>query len=411
MAIYIFSQFLHRPLRALGVIGGVALGAALFVALTALGNGFRQAAQAPLAGVAADLLITRPSDGEPAAAQRTRGPRLPFGSNPFQADEVNQIKKVAGITQIAVALEVWDFGANQYQVVLGVNSGQNQVGPGRVLQEGLVSGRIFEPDEPGVAVADRHYAALFSLKPGDTVTIGDRNFQVVGIVDQQGSNQAGAANLYLPLVEAQQLVNMPPGQVNQIYARLDDAGRLDTIVADLTTQLGTISAMSQESILQVMGGVARISTKFSAVAGLVGLIGGGLLAWAALAGLVAERRREIGVMKAIGWRSREVIRVFMGEIFLLSLLGGLLGAGLGLGLALAMSYLPAPTMLVHETLPGLTVAVSPTETSRLPAQVTLSTLVLAQLVAAGSAMAAGWFSVRRAANLKPCMTFDFGPGQ
>jgi ABC-type lipoprotein release transport system permease subunit len=354
--------------------------------------------------VAADLLITRPSDGEPAAAQRTRGPRLPFGSNPFQADEVNQIKKVAGITQIAVALEVWDFGANQYQVVLGVNSGQNQVGPGRVLQEGLVSGRIFEPDEPGVAVADRHYAALFNLKPGDTVTIGDRNFQVVGIVDQQGSNQAGAANLYLPLVEAQQLVNMPPGQVNQIYARLDDAGRLDTIVADLTTQLGTISAMSQESILQVMGGVARISTRFSTVAGLVGLVGGGLLAWVALAGLVAERRREIGVMKAIGWRSREVIRVFMGEIFLLSLLGGLLGAGLGLGLALAMSYLPAPTMLVHETLPGLTVAVSPTETSRLPAQVTLSTLVLAQLVAAGSAMAAGWFSVRRAANLKPSQT-------
>lgn len=82
-------QFLYRLARALGVMEGIALGTALFVALTALGVGFRQASQAPLAGVAADLLITRPADDGSAAAQRTHDPRLPFGSTPFQPDEVN----------------------------------------------------------------------------------------------------------------------------------------------------------------------------------------------------------------------------------------------------------------------------------------------------------------------------------
>lgn len=404
MAAYIFSQFLHRPARALGVIGGVALGAALFVALTALGAGFRQASQAPLTGVAADLLITRPANDESAAAQRTRGPRLPFGSTPFQPDEVNQIKAVPGVAEIAAALEIWDFGASQYQIVLGVDPLQNRVGPGRVLQDGLVSGRVFKPDEPGVAVADRHYAALFGLKPGDTVTIGDRNFQVVGIVDQQGSSQAGAANLYIPLNEAQQLVNMDAGQVNQIYARVDDASRVDTIVADLTSQLGTISAMSQESILQVMGGVARISTKFSTVAGLVGMAGGVLLAWVALSGLVTERRREIGVMKAIGWRSRDVIRVFIGEIFLLGLFGGLLGIALGSGLAAVMGYLPTPVVSVSETLPGLAAADLSAETSRLSATVSFNTLALALLIAIGGTLLAGWRSVWQAARLKPAQT-------
>lgn len=404
MATYILSQFLHRPARALGVMGGVALGAALFVALTALGAGFRQAAQAPLAGVAADLLITRPFDGGSAAAQRTRGPRLPFGSTPFQPGEVDRIRTVEGIAEIATALEVWDFGASQYQIVLGVDPGQNQVGPGRVLQEGLISGRVFKPDEPAVAVADRHYAAIFSLKPGDTVTIGDRNFQVVGIVDQQGSSQAGAANLYISLAEAQRLVNMDAGQVNQVYVRVADASRIEAIVANLATQLGTISAMSQESILQVMGGVARISTRFSTVAGLVGMAGGVALAWVALTGLVTERRREIGVMKAIGWRSRDVTRVFLGEIFLLGLFGGLLGIALGSGLAVVMGYLPAPMVSVNETLPGLAAAAPPAEASRLSATVTPNTLALALFIAISGALVAGWRSVWQAAKLKPTQT-------
>lgn len=404
MLTYIISQFRHRPARAVGVMGGVALGAALFVALTALGAGFRQAAQAPLAGVAADLLLTRPAAAEPAAAQRTRGPRLPFGSTPFEAAEINQIESVAGITAVATALEVWDFGASQYQLVLGVEPGQSEVGPGRVLHEGLVAGRAFAPDEPGVTIADRHYAAIFSLTPGDSVTIGDQSFQVVGIVDQQGSSQAGAANLYIPLAEAQKMVGLEAGQVNQVYARVTDAGRLEAIVATLTTQLGPLSATSQESILQVMGGVARISTRFSTVAGLVGLAGGVALAWVALAGLVTERRREIGVMKALGWRSREVIWVFLAEIFLLGLSGGLVGIALGTGLAIALGYVPAPPVAVQETLPGLTAGAAPVEVGRLGVTVNLSTLALALLVSTGGALAAGWRTVWQAAILKPAQT-------
>ena len=404
MLTYIISQFRHRPARALGVIGGVALGAALFVALTALGDGFRQAAQAPLAGVAADLLLTRPAAAEPAAAQRTRGPRLPFGSTPFEPAEVNQIKTVAGITAVATALEVWDFGASQYQLVLGVDPGQSQVGPGRVLHEGLVAGRVFAPDEPGVAIADRHYAAIFSLKPGDSVTIGDQSFQVVGIVEQQGSSQAGAANLYIPLAEAQKMVRLEAGQVNQIYARLTDAGQLEATIAALTTQLGPVSAMSQESILQVMGGVARISTRFSTVAGLVGLAGGVALAWVALTGLVAERRREIGVMKALGWRNRDVTQVFLGEIALLGFMGGLLGIALGTGLAVVVGYVPAPPVGVQEALPGLAAVAAPAEIGRLGVTVNLSTLALALLVSTGGALAAGWDSGWQAARLKPTQT-------
>ena len=175
---YIISQFRYRFGRELGVIGGVALGTALFVTLISLGAGFKKASMAPLAGVAADLLITRPQVNESAEGQRTRGPRLPFGSVPFFKEELKIISKIEGIEEISTALEIWDFGANQYQIILGINPKENRLGPGRVLKEGLVSGRIFNLNEKSVTVVDRHYAAIYNIKPGDTVTIGIQNFNV-----------------------------------------------------------------------------------------------------------------------------------------------------------------------------------------------------------------------------------------
>jgi len=410
MMTYIGSQFRYRTGRALMVVAGVALGAALFVALTALGNGFRQAARAPLAGVAADLLITRAATGQDAMAQAqtTRGPRLPFGSAPLTSDEVSRIASTGGMAQIATALEVWDFGAAQYQTVLGLDPAQDQVGPARLLREGLLAGRLFRADEQDAAVADRHYAAFYSLKPGDRVTIGGRSFQIVGIAEQRGSSQAGVANLYVPLFEAQSLVGVKPGQVNQVYARVTDASRVDAIVESLTVQMGSLSVISQESILQVMGSVARVSARFAEVAGLVGLLGGWVLAWVALSGLVAERQREIGVMKAMGWRARDVTRAFLAESLLLSLICGLIGVVLGLAAALGIGALPAPVTSLSQPLPGLAVAATPVSDPHLSTQVAPGVLLLALLVATSGGVLAGWISAWRAAALKPSQALREG---
>lgn len=401
MITYVISQFRYRLGRALAVMAGVALGVALFVALVALGNGFREAARAPLAGVAADLLITRPAGAEEASSQRTRGPRLPFGSTLLSAGEVAAVSGTDGVGQVADALEVWDFGANSYQVVLGIDTNEDQVGPAQALREGLLNGRLLQAGDSGVAVADRHYAAFYSLKPGGQVTIGGREFQIVGVAEQKGSSQAGVANLYVTLADAQALVGLGDGQVNRVYARLASASKVESIVQALTARLGSLSIVSQESILQVMGGVARVSTRFAGIAAAVGMVAGWVLAWLALSGLVAERRREIGVMKAVGWRSRDVRRAFLGESFLLSVAGALAGMVLGLGAALGLSGLPAPTGSGSEVLPGLAVALGREGVARLPAQVAPGTLALALVIAVSGGVLAGWISARRAADIKP----------
>jgi ABC-type lipoprotein release transport system permease subunit len=73
MTTYLLAEIQHRFGRALGSLIGVALGVALFMALIAAGNGFRAAARQPLAGIGADILISRPDNAVGAAAQTTRG--------------------------------------------------------------------------------------------------------------------------------------------------------------------------------------------------------------------------------------------------------------------------------------------------------------------------------------------------
>jgi ABC-type antimicrobial peptide transport system permease subunit len=399
---YILSQFRYRGGRTLGVITGIALGAALYVVLTSLGGAFLRAASLPLKGVAADLVLTRPAMGSETSAetQRTRGPRLPFGNGIFQPAELKLIAATNGVSAWSGSLEVWDFGEKSYKTILGIDPSQDQVGPMVGLKAGLVSGRLIQPGDVDAVVADRHFAALFSIKPGDSLRLGDTDYHVVGVAEQKESSQAGVANLYVLLRNAEALAGVPEGVVNQVYARLADASRTDEVVKGLSGKLGKLSAVSQQSILQVMGGVSRVTARFSAAAGLLGALGGVALAWAALSGLMAERRREIGIMKAVGWRTRDVVRTFLYESAILSVCGGIAGTVIGLVLALLLAGLPTPAPSLQQPLPGLAAAPIRAASMTLPIQISPAMLAFALLISVAGGTVTGWLSARKAAGVR-----------
>lgn len=403
MTPYILSQMRVRSGRTLGVVGGVALGAALFVALSALGNGYREAARRPLAGLAASLLLTRPA-GLAAAVpevQRARGLRLPFGLGVFSPGEVDVVGQTGGVKAAAAALLVWDFSSTSYTTVLGIDPATGAAGPGQAILHSLSAGRSWGEGERSVAVADGHFAAFFGLKPGSSVQIDGRPFQVVGVVQQTDASQAAVANLFVPLADAQALAGLDGGQVNQIYVQVSDAAQVESVVGGLQKRLGTLSAITEDSLLQVMGGVGRVSAHFAGVAAVIGLLAGLLLASLALGGLIAERRREIGLMKALGWRTADVLRSFTMEAMALSLAGGLLGLLLGWGVANALGRVPLPqaaATLAH-TLPGMPGAAPGPATATLPVHLGPASLGLALLAAVVGGMLSGWLGARRTAAL------------
>jgi ABC-type lipoprotein release transport system permease subunit len=203
-------------------------------------------------------------------------------------------------------------------------------------------------------------------------------------------------------------VGLGPDQVDQVYVQVANAGQVDAVVEQLSQELGTVSVMTEDSLLQVMGGIGQVSARFSLIAAMVGLLGGLLLAWIALGGLVGERRVEIGIMKAVGWQSRHVEQVFLMEGFLLSLAGGLAGFLLGWGVAVLLSQLPLPNTAVPaaQTIQSMAMVQAGDPILTLPAQVDALTLALAVLASVGGGTFASWSSARRAASLKPAQCLN-----
>jgi len=382
---------------------GVTIGVALFIALTAAGTGFQEAARRPLEGVGADILLSRLTSGteSEAATQTTRGARLPFGVSTLNLSDIEKVRQFKGVDAAGGSLLLWDFGIANYQTVLGVDVNQPAIGPAKA-RDWVVEGRFLQPSDIRMAVVDKHYAAFFGLKPGDEVKIAGEPFNIVGIVEAQVGSQAAAANFYIPLADAQMLAHLNPDVINQIYVRVAQATMVADVVQQSRAALGEVSATTEQSIVQVMGGIALVSQRFAGVASFVTLLGGLVLTGLALSASVAERKREIGVMKAVGWTAAEVRRYFVIEGLTISMAGALVGVLMGWLSIMALGQIPIDLSALNANIPlNLAAAPAVPETLTLPATITIIPLLLALGVAIIGGLAASWLAARRAANLKP----------
>jgi putative ABC transport system permease protein len=400
---YLLSQFFGRMLRTSSVVFGIGMGTCIFLALTALGNGYSTAAKMPLSGVESDVILNKSEAAENNAAsmQKTRGIRMPFGIASITMESISNIEKLEDIQAVSPVLQLWEFDANSYRTILGVDMNHADPGPGNYLQEGVIKGRGFEANERSTAVVDRHYAAFYGIKPGSELTLGDQTFEVVGIVNQSNTNQTTAANIYIPLQDAQVLAGVSNEVVNQAFIRIADAGNLDHVVHEISSLDNEYNIITEDSMVQVMGGIGKVSARFSTAAAAVGLVGGLLLSWFALQGMVNERRKEIAIMKALGWQKRQIFKVFIVESIVLSFIGCLLGLGLGWGSAWGLQALPMPDISTTQDIQGLIQVKVEAEQTTLPVYLTRNTVLFAFGVVMLCGIIASWSGARRWIQFNP----------
>lgn len=283
-------------------------------------------------------------------------------------------------------------------------------GMGLLTEAQITDGSFLAADDEAV-VAEAH-AERNDLGLGDTLTLNDATFTIVGLAKPPLGGQT--ADVYLPL-ERLQTLSGREGRVNVLLVRADEASAVGSLGEAIEQRLeGSTVTSAEEVASQVSGSLvdaASLADRLGTVLSVALLAGAFLIAILLTLASVSKRARELGTLKAIGWRTRRVVRQVVGESLAQGALGGLVGIGLGIAAAVAFTAF-APELQASAAgasgggpgLFGLGAIASqqePNETIALGAPISVTTVGLAFGLALLGGLIAGAAGAWRVARLRP----------
>ena len=401
---YVVQELRHHRHRTLVNILGIGVGIALFVAINAVSTAYQEAVSLPFRSLGTDIVVQRPEKRSVDSAQQPasmRGIRLPFSNQLLSQDDLKQIVTIEGIDSLAASLLLWEFDKSGFRTIMGVDGSQPSLGPVKV-KEWIKEGHF--PQKQGEVLIEKHYAKFIRKKLGDNLDIGGKSHSVVGLLEIREGAQVASVNMYLPLVDAQLLINEGPGSVNVIFIRLKSPSLLGQVKTDIAKKLNGVSITSSDSFMELMGGVSKISDQFSLLTSIIAFGGAVLLIIKTMLSNLVERSREIGILKAVGWTEKDIRKQLMGEAFLQSLLGGLGGILMGYVLSFMLGLLSVPISTPWELnlVPAFAKnAEAAVQSVRLPVSISLGLSAVSVLLALTAGGLASYAMGRRAAKMKP----------
>lgn len=208
-----------------------------------------------------------------------------------------------------------------------------------------------------------HFAASHLEKGITQLQLGNETFQVSGVLDQTGSPDDFIA--FVPLAELQRLTKKD-GMVNVIEVTTSCIACKAMNIHDMATQIrdalpADADVLAVKQIADAQMGTLRKIIGFTTVIYLVVL---GLCAFLLMnyvSASIDERRREIGMLMAMGMNPRTLQAIFTGKVLALAAVGGLLGYFVGSGLSMVLGPAVADTEVspVFSLLPvGLALALA-----------------------------------------------------
>jgi putative ABC transport system permease protein len=196
----------------------------------------------------------------------------------------------------------------------------------------LTKGHWFGSDPASrQAVLNVSYAKRKSLSVGDTLRLKGKAYTVVGIA--QTPIGGSASDVYIRLAQLQKLAGRQ-GRVNVMYVRASDTSHVTSVAAAIKHSLPEASVTTSKDLADRVGGslvdVKNLSGKLGTALEIAGLVAAFLIAVLLTLSSVTKRIRELGTLKALGWRQSLVVRQVTGESLLQGLLGGIAGAVIGI---------------------------------------------------------------------------------
>jgi ABC-type lipoprotein release transport system permease subunit len=306
-------------------VTGIAIGIAVVVALLVIAEGLAGQINDMMSGSGAEITVMQAevADMQFSILDEEIGREL---------SQIPQVQWVSGLL-----LNIAPVEKKQFFLLIGLDTGSDAF-----LHFRVVEGKV--PKPAGEILLGRMAADFLGKSPGDWLAIHGQTLRVSGIYETGVGFEDGGG--LIPLTMAQELFKRR-GQVSFYHVKVlpEHLDRLDQVTQAIQDRNPLIRAY-RSSVFGENTPDIQVFQSLAGIVSLIGLLAGALGTMNTMLMSVFERTREIGTLRALGWRKGRVMRMILSEALLLCLIGGAAGIALGAGLVSLIDLSPQFTGLI-----------------------------------------------------------------
>ncbi len=316
-----------RPARSILTTLGVAFGIALFVAISIINRSTRDSLRENVESVAGKAKIT-----------------ISAGPTGFAESKLEDARSVPGVKVAVPMVEARAYFQGTLErdaavYILGVDLLQEAgVRTYKTTDQKIIDDPLVFLNQPDSIVVTKKFAAARGLSIDSKLPLATANgtkvFTVRGLLEPEGAAKAYGGSLAIMDIDGARVSFGKVGKVDRIDIVPEEGAAIDPLLKALRAKLGSGLTIERpetqsESTERMIAAYQKMITFFSSLALLVGLF----LVFNSVSISVAERRREIGILRALGAARKGILSVFVLESALMGFVGALIGTGLGRFLA------------------------------------------------------------------------------
>jgi len=344
---------LRSGLTALGIIIGIAA----VISIMSIGAGTQAYIDDQFQQFGANRIIISP--------RISSGPSAMGGASGLKEKDLDTIKRVRGVqTAMAIystTMPVAFKSQTNARSLTGVDSADAKSFFSGVQAFEIDTGRFIRPGDKYAAVVGSLAAKNAfgdELRVRDKLLIGNRSFEVVGIMKETGGSSDD--NMIIVPLETLRDVSGEKDKISFVFVKAADASMVEDVADAIQSKFDELYGSKAFTVLsttklagQVTAITGTLTLVLSGIAGIALLVAGIGIANTMYMSTI-ERTHEIGIMKAIGATQWNILEIFLAEAAMIGLAGGVAGTVLGtavsyvIGIALKATGVSFATLVTPE---------------------------------------------------------------